>query len=86
MSTHNICFCREIRKISAFFRCKKCLNCCYEISLEMSEMLYLVMFYLNKNFRNIRLTFDTSVNMFDLLNLNFKNNNILTLCKIGNVK
>ena len=29
MSTHNICFCREIGKISAFFRCKKRLICCY---------------------------------------------------------
>ena len=28
MSTHNICFCWEIRKISAFFRWKKCLICC----------------------------------------------------------
>ena len=29
MSTHNICFCRQTRKISAFFR--KCLICCYEV-------------------------------------------------------
>ena len=30
MSTHNICFCWEIRKISAFFRWKKHLICCYD--------------------------------------------------------
>ena len=30
MSTHNICIRREIRKISAFFRWKKHLICCYE--------------------------------------------------------
>ena len=29
MSTHNVCFCGEIRKISAFFGWKKCLICCY---------------------------------------------------------
>ena len=29
MSTHNICFCGEIRKISAFFWWKKRLICCY---------------------------------------------------------
>ena len=29
MSTHNICFHGEIRKISAFFRRKKRLICCY---------------------------------------------------------
>ena len=29
MSTHNICFHREKRKISAFFRWKKRLICCY---------------------------------------------------------
>ena len=31
MSTHNICFCWEIRKISAFLGWKKCLICCYGI-------------------------------------------------------
>ena len=31
MSTHNICFCGEIRKISAFFGRKKCLICCYGV-------------------------------------------------------
>ena len=30
MSTHNICFCGEIRKISAFFGWKKRLICCYD--------------------------------------------------------
>ena len=30
MSTHNICFCQEIRKISAFFGWKKHLICCYD--------------------------------------------------------
>ena len=29
MSTHNICFCGEIRKVSAFFGWKKCLICYY---------------------------------------------------------
>ena len=29
MSTHNICFRGEIRKISAFFRMKKAPICCY---------------------------------------------------------
>ena len=32
MSTHNICFRWEIRKISAFFRWKKRLICCYAFS------------------------------------------------------
>ena len=31
MSTHNICFRGEIRKISAFFRWKKRLICCYGV-------------------------------------------------------
>ena len=43
---HNICFCWEIRKISAFFGWKKCLICCYGNSfwnwtwaLGLSQML-----------------------------------------------
>ena len=31
MSTHNICICREIRKISAFFGWKTYFICCYEL-------------------------------------------------------
>ena len=40
MSTHNICFCWEIRKISAFFGWKKRLICCYEfhINIESSQV------------------------------------------------
>ena len=30
MSTHNICFCGEIRKLSAFSWWKKCFICCYD--------------------------------------------------------
>ena len=34
MSTHNICFCDEIRKISAFLGLQKRLICCYEFPLK----------------------------------------------------
>ena len=37
MSTHNICFHGEIRKISAFFQMKKVLISCYEIVEELNE-------------------------------------------------
>ena len=36
MNTHNICFRREIRKITAFFKRKKRFICCYGYSMIVS--------------------------------------------------
>ena len=44
MSTHNICFRWEIRKISAFFGWKKRLICCYAL-VRYDLWMYLDIFY-----------------------------------------
>ena len=36
MSTHNICFHGEIRKLSAFFGLKKRPICCYDLSVKFA--------------------------------------------------
>ena len=45
MSTHNICFFWEIRKISAFFGWKKCIICCYGKGENYSRKYFLINFH-----------------------------------------
>ena len=47
MSTHNVCFCREIRKLSAFFEWKKSLICCYVCILAFSFKTGKILIYQN---------------------------------------
>ena len=56
MSTHNICFHGEIRKISVLFDWKKCLNRNYDIPWILILIYFLpacVEHYLNKTFYNL---------------------------------